>query len=123
MTLKPIRVEIDCVFQCPTCNTETWHTIRELKHRKHLDCPCGSKTHIEPVHTVEVTYAGRATQAFDSAGKQSGPTFPLDDFVASLVSLGHKTAEAHKLVETHKDTHDGDDGKFLTFLLTQGTSR
>jgi hypothetical protein len=120
--LTPLRVEIDCVFQCPSCNTETWHTLRELQHRKRLNCPCGTKTRIEPVSSVEVVYAGKAVGAFDGSGQQAGPVFPVDDFVSTLVALGYKTAEARKLVETHKDTHDGDDGKFITFLLTQGVS-
>lgn len=117
--LKPTRVEIDCVFQCSKCNTETWYTILELEHRKHLHCPCGQKTRLEPVHSVEVMYVGKAVQSFDGSGQQNKPHFPANDFVASLVALGHRKTDACALVDQYQDEHDGDDGKFLTFLLTR----
>ena len=120
--LRPLRIEIDCVFQCGTCGTETWYTIRELKHKTHLNCPCGQKTHIEPVHAVKITYAGKAIQSFDNDGRQNGPVFPADDLVASLVPLGYTKSTARKLVNNHQSLYEGDDGKFITLLLTQGTN-
>ena len=120
MSLEPNRIEIDCVFTCPSCGTETWHTIRELKIKKHLNCPCGTKTPIQPVNSVKVTYAGKATGVFDSTGKQTGPIFPADDFVASLVALGYRKRDAVVLVENNKEEYDGNDNKFITLLLQQG---
>jgi len=69
---------------------------------------------------VVYTGAGKSAQALNAVGQTAGPAFAIDDFVASLVSLGYQKAEARQLIECHSDTYDGNDEKFLTFLLTQG---
>jgi hypothetical protein len=118
--IQPIRIEVDCVFQCPECKTETWHTIRELKRIKHLSCPCGTKTKIKPVVKVEVGYAGEAPQSHGPTGDTEGPALARDDFVASLVALGYRKAQAKLLVAQCADQYDGDDERFLTLLVQQG---
>jgi len=67
-------------------------------------------------------YAGKATAALDQSGQNpaiSGHNVPVDDFVVSLVALGHRKTDAAKLIQAHLDAYDGDDSKFLTFLLAQ----
>lgn len=108
------------MFECSSCKTETWYTIRELKHRKYLECPCGHRERIEPVSHVEVGYAGKATEQLDQSGERSGPAIDISDFVVSLVALGFKKADATKLVNDNIDQYQGDEGKFITFLLQQG---
>ncbi len=117
--LKPLRIEIDCVFVCPSCETETWYTIRQLKRRKYLKCVCGQKTRLEPVHDVTLTYAGRATEQLDQSGHRTGPAVNTREFVAVLVQLGHKRALAQLLVEQCKDKYTND-SQFLSLLLQQG---
>jgi Holliday junction resolvasome RuvABC DNA-binding subunit len=90
-----------------------------------LDCPCGKKTRIEPVCHVEVTYATKTTEQFDKSGENPSlatPELPIDDFVSTLAGLGYKKADARKLVLAHADDYDGDEGKFITFLIQQGAS-
>ena len=117
--LKPIRVEIDCVYTCPSCEAETWYTIRELKHKKHLDCLCGKRTRIQVIDSIEVMYAGKATDSLDKTGRAS-TRFDHNDFIVTLARMGHQKSHAKALVEQCADQYDGDDGKFLSFLLSQG---
>ena len=119
MALKPLRVEVDCVFQCRVCETETWYTLHELKHRKHLCCPCGHRCNIEPVTHVEVGYAGNVSEQLDQSGQRTGPAIDVDDFVATLVTLGHRKVDAHRLVREHAAEYDGDDAKFITRILNK----
>jgi hypothetical protein len=135
--LEPKRMEVDCVFVCPACSCETWYTIRELKHRKYLDCLCGTKTRIKPVQAVEVVYASNVTSSFDESGhnqdicgriqgretRTTGKSDPNPvvighaDFVNTLVHLGHKRSEAKRIVDFHIGEYDGNDENFLTLLL------
>jgi len=119
--LQPLRIEVDCVFECPECKCETWYTIRELQHRKHMTCPCGHKSQIHAVKSVELIYAGNVKEQLDKSGKRTGPVVCVDDFAVSLVSLGWKKSDAYKLIQQHQDAYTGDDNQFLTFLLQQGT--
>ncbi len=66
-------------------------------------------------------YAGKATEALDGSGQHKATGFPLDDFVVSLVALGHQKTAARKLVEAHQSAYDGNDENFITLLLQQGT--
>ena len=118
--IAPLRIEVDCVYECPECKTETWHTIQELKRVKYLSCPCGTKTKIKPVASVEVGYAGEASQQHSPTGHAEGPSLAHEDFVASLVAIGHRKAQAKLLVAQCADQYEGDDEQFLTFLITQG---
>jgi hypothetical protein len=121
--LKPSRVEVDCVYSCNACGTETWYTVRELKHRTTLDCLCGTITRLAPVHSVDVVYAGKNTEKMDRAGYQVepvGPQIEIDDFVVSLMTLGFKKSEATKLIEQNLHEYNGDEGQFITYLLAKG---
>jgi len=118
--LQPLRIEVHCVYVCSACESRTWYTIRELKYRKHLECVCGHSQVLKPIESVEVGYAGKDKRSFDSTGQKPSPTFPLDDFVVSLIALGFKKSEATKLIEQNQHEYDGDEGTFITFLLQQG---
>lgn len=120
MSLKPLRIETDCVFQCPTCEAETWYTIRELQHREHLSCICGKRTRITPVKHVEVFYVSKETEQLSESGQRTRPAINLDDFVVSLVAIGHKKAAAKTLIKQCQDEYTGDDQTFLELLLNKG---
>jgi len=120
MKIKPLRIEIDCVYTCPSCKADTWYTIRELKYRKHLTCVCGKQTLLEPVRCVEVRYAGKAIEQLDKSGQRVSPAFPLEDFVVTLTTLGYTKSNARQLVLQHQHEYRDNDSEFLAFLLQQG---
>lgn len=123
--LKPQRMEVDCVFQCDDCDCETWYTVKELKQRRFLDCPCGKRTRLKPVKQVYVIFQDEH-DPYGSDGAETAPkaspthNLPIDDFVQTLVGLGHDTKKAKKLVLSCADQYTGDEGSFLNILLASG---
>lgn len=115
--LKPFRIEVDCVYVCESCGCETWYTIRELEHRKYLDCVCGKRTSLMRVKHVDVVYDDHKEQ-FRNTGKQ-GSAVNTEEFVVALVSLGYKKKDARQLVEQNIDSYNGDETEFLRKLVSK----
>lgn len=125
--LKPLRVEVDCVYSCPDCEAETWHTVRELEELTYLNCVCGTRTKLQIVDSVDVVYAGKTVggDSLDKTGRavtaaMPTPSFNHGEFIATLTNMGHQASWAKTIVEQCAHEYDGDDGKFLSFLLKKG---
>jgi hypothetical protein len=123
--IKPIRVEVDCVFRCPDCGCEKWYTVHELQYRTLLECVCGHKTPIIQVKSIDISF-GCTVKSIPSLVQYTGlankeepntKAFNSNMFISTMVTLGYNKTSACQKIKECENLYNGNDEDFLTLLL------
>lgn len=112
-TIKPRKVDVDCVFKCPQCTCEKWYTTNEIQNYRNFVCDCGYTCKFEPIKSIKIIYKNIDEENMSASGyqkKASQTHLPdMSKFVDMLVSMGFKKKDAKATVNSYKSEYTNDE--------------